>query len=293
MLIFNALAKRQGVTLPGIGALYVTVAPATMPQPGIITPPINRVELAPEEQSTLPHIFDLIAQENQIDIEQAQELYYRWLAGVCSENGVAIYAVGSIRDGIFTPDPELAGVLNVIHRDPVKLPNRVEPKRVILWIACGIAAGIIIAFGLISWLEYGSPMPDFSKTNTQQTQAVTADTLPMSTLTPAQPLATDSVAVAASQQEVTTATPSTAAVSTSSGPRYCVIVGTYSTDANAEKFIASAKKINQALTYEKIPQANGRILISVFSSGSEAEAAKQKTQIEGQFEGAWIYKAKS
>ena len=106
-LVYNALAKRQGVVLPGIGTLYAVTVPAEMQKPGVVTPPVNRVELVTDELPGIPHIVDLIAGYDQTDPEQAREIYNRWLAENCSEEGVTIGAVGNIREGVFTPDPGL------------------------------------------------------------------------------------------------------------------------------------------------------------------------------------------
>ena len=48
-LVYNALAKRQGVVLPGIGTLYAVTVPAEMQKPGVVTPPVNQVELVTDE----------------------------------------------------------------------------------------------------------------------------------------------------------------------------------------------------------------------------------------------------
>ena len=48
VLIFNTLSARQGLSLPGIGDLYVETEPAVMEQAGVVTPPKYRVVLADE-----------------------------------------------------------------------------------------------------------------------------------------------------------------------------------------------------------------------------------------------------
>lgn len=70
-----------------------------------------------------------------------------------------------------------------------------------------------------------------------------------------------------------------------------MIVGAYSTEQNADRFIAEARKKDDSLPYEKLPQPNGRILISIFSSDSERQAVQKKREYEVMFEGSWVYKA--
>ena len=157
-LVYNALAKRQGVVLPGIGTLYAVTVPAEMQKPGVVTPPVNRVELVTDELPGIPHIVDLIAGYDQTDPEQAREIYNRWLAENCSEEGVTIGAVGNIREGVFTPDPGLEEALNPVDTGAVRLPGRIDAKRVAMWVVFAVLIGVGISVGAIVWYEYSEQM---------------------------------------------------------------------------------------------------------------------------------------
>ena len=43
VLVFNALAKRQGINLPGVGALHVVTSAARTEERNTLVPPVNRV----------------------------------------------------------------------------------------------------------------------------------------------------------------------------------------------------------------------------------------------------------
>ncbi len=75
----------RALSCRGIGTLYAVTVPAEMQKPGVVTPPVNRVELVTDELPGIPHIVDLIAGYDQTDPEQAREIYNRWLAENCSE----------------------------------------------------------------------------------------------------------------------------------------------------------------------------------------------------------------
>lgn len=47
VLVFNALAKRQGINLPGVGALHVVTSAARTEELEHAGSPVNRVELLP------------------------------------------------------------------------------------------------------------------------------------------------------------------------------------------------------------------------------------------------------
>ena len=74
VLIFNTLSARQGLSLPGIGDLYVETEPAVMEQAGVVTPPKYRVVLADENSKGLPSVVKLVATVQGTDEEQAKEL---------------------------------------------------------------------------------------------------------------------------------------------------------------------------------------------------------------------------
>ena len=309
-LVYNALAKRQGVVLPGIGTLYAVTVPAEMQKPGVVTPPVNRVELVTDELPGIPHIVDLIAGYDQTDPEQAREMYNRWLAENCSEEGVTIGAVGNIREGVFTPDPGLEEALNPVDTGAVRLPGRIDAKRVAMWVVFAVLIGVGISVGAIVWYEYSEQMRIVRLSE----QPVLPASVPAAPDSPAVkvPAAAgsdssagesgasagvdSSAAVPAKQPEPVrepATVPAAKLVPATAAMHYYVIVGTYSTDQNAEKFIASAQKKNDKLEYAKIPMPNGKILVSVFGATAETEANRMKNEVSGLFPDAWVFKSKS
>ena len=309
-LVYNALAKRQGVVLPGIGTLYAVTVPAEMQKPGVVTPPVNRVELVTDELPGIPHIVDLIAGYDQTDPEQAREIYNRWLAENCSEEGVTIGAVGNIREGVFTPDPGLEEALNPVDTGAVRLPARIDAKRVAMWVVFAVLIGVGISVGAIVWYEYSEQMRIVRLSE----QPVLPASVPAAPDSPAVkvPAAAgsdssagesgasagvdSSAAVPAKQPEPVrepATVPAAKLVPATAAMHYYVIVGTYSTDQNAEKFIASAQKKNDKLEYAKIPMPNGKILVSVFGATAETEANRMKNEVSGLFPDAWVFKSKS
>ena len=91
--------------------------------------------------------------------------------------------------------------------------------------------------------------------------------------------------------EATVAT-NAAPVPTAVAGNYYVIAGTFSTEENADRFIASARKIDDSLPFRKIPQRNGRIMVSIFESDSQQQAVRKKREYEAIFEGVWIHRAR-
>ena len=80
VLVFNALAKRQGINLPGVGALHVVTSAARTEERNTLVPPVNRVELLPDAQPGFLDVIDLLARYGETDRDDAQQTYNSWLA---------------------------------------------------------------------------------------------------------------------------------------------------------------------------------------------------------------------
>ncbi len=290
VLIFNTLSARQGLSLPGIGDLHVETEPAVMEQAGVVTPPKYRVVLADENSKGLPSVVKLVATVQGTDEEQAKEQYTEWLAAACTEEGVVIPSVGKVQDGVFVVASDLERALNPGVVSPVYLPDNVGVKRVVTWIVLAIVVGVGLSVVLILWIESRSQIqgvnrmlpeevPAVVDTTSAMQQSVVNDTVAdILSATPVRPVAADSVSKA----------PKPAAPSVQG--KYKVIVGTYSTEANADKFIASAKQKNDTLHYEKLPRPNGRIMVVAYASDSEQEAQRMLRTLNEIFPGSWILK---
>lgn len=216
----------------------------------------------------------LVATVQGTDEEQAKEQYTEWLAAACTEEGVVIPSVGKVQDGVFVVASDLERALNPGVVSPVYLPDNVGVKRVVTWIVLAIVVGVGLSVVLILWIESRSQIQGVNRMLPEEVPAVVDTT----SATSVRPVATDSVPKAPKP-----------AVPSVQG-KYKVIVGTYSTEANADKFIASAKQKNDTLHYEKLPRPNGRIMVVAYASDSEQEAQRMLRTLNEIFPGSWILK---
>lgn len=289
ILIFNTLSARQGLSLPGIGDLYVETMPAVMEEAGVVTPPKYRVMLAGEGSMNLTSIVKLIATVQGMDEEQAKEQYTGWLAEACTEEGVVIASVGKIQDGVFVVASDLDRALNPGVSSPVYLSGKVAAKRVILWIVSAIIVGIGLSVVLIVWIESRSQIQVADRMLSEEVVAV-VDTAKVVKQSPVNDTVADTLsAMSAAPAAADTMQKATKPAASVQG-RYKVIVGTYSTEANADKFIASAKKKDSTLHYEKLPRPNGRVMVAAYASDSEQDALRMMRELNGTFPDAWILK---
>ena len=304
ILIFNTLAGHGRIVLPGIGTLGVVTAPAETNDRGEVIPPRNRVELLRDEMLDAPHVVDLLARRSGLAPDDVRENYNAWLAEACTEEGVCIGSVGQIRDDAFFIAPELEQVLNPVGTKAEKLPAQLRPGQVAGWIAGAVLLGALLSFGVIAWLEHGT------RPRTTGPESVPPAVVAAEKIQPVTTVGTDSATVSADTTvtpEPSPAASGTSAAETTPQPQqneavqpaptavagnYYVIAGTFSTEENADRFIASARKIDDSLPFRKIPQRNGRIMVSIFGSDSQQKAVRKKREYEAIFEGVWIHRAR-
>ena len=153
VLVFNALAKRQGINLPGVGALHVVTSAARTEERNTLVPPVNRVELLPDAQPGFLDVIDLLARYGETDRDDAQQTYNSWLAQVSSEEGVTIDSVGLVSEGTFRPAPQMAVVLNPAGTAPMRLPRKGSGNGFLWWVVLAVVVGAGISVGAIAWLE--------------------------------------------------------------------------------------------------------------------------------------------
>ena len=153
VLVFNALAKRQGINLPGVGALHVVTSAARTEERNTLVPPVNRVELLPDAQPGFLDVIDRLARYGETDRDDAQQTYNSWLAQVSSEEGVTIDSVGLVSEGTFRPAPQMAVVLNPAGTAPMRLPRKGSGNGLLWWVVLAVVVGAGISVGAIAWLE--------------------------------------------------------------------------------------------------------------------------------------------
>lgn len=153
VLVFNALAKRQGINLPGVGALHVVTSAARTEERNTLVPPVNRVELLPDAQPGFLDVIDLLARYGETDRDDAQQTYNSWLAQVSSEEGVTIDSVGLVSEGTFRPAPQMAVVLNPAGTAPMRLPRKGSGNGLLWWVVLAVVVGAGIPESVILSIE--------------------------------------------------------------------------------------------------------------------------------------------
>lgn len=294
-LLFNALAQRQTVVLLGIGSLRFRRVAAKL-EGSTLTPPRNMFRFSSREEGR--SLLDMLVDEAGCTREEGEEAYRRWLHRIKQGHSVVIEGVGRIEDDFFTPSEELERLLNPTSDAPVVLRRHRSLRG--LWI--GLAAVALVAVAGGAWwyvnMHSAPALTRVAQTTEKPAAEVveTADNVATeSVVEGAAELVEEVVSVAESAQspapENKPAPATTEIGEMTSGMSY-VVVGVFSTEDNARKFIEQMARRAPEMACRAYKFQGSKFMVSGFESADGAEASAFIRDHRAQFPDLWVYKRK-
>lgn len=274
-LLLNLLAQHRTVVLPGIGSLRFRRIAAKL-DGTTLTPPRNTFRYSSREEGL--SLLDEMIVVAGCTREEGEEAYRRWLHRIKQGHSVVIEGVGCIESDFFKPSEELERLLNPVAAAPIVLRRRRSLRGV--WI--GLAAVAVVgAAGAAWWYLQNRP-------------TTAPEVMAQEVVTPA-PETIDSVAVEervepAPVEEVATPEP-TAIGQMTSGVSY-VVVGVFSTEENARKYIEQMARRNPEIACRVYAFQGSKFMVSGFESTDGAEASAFIRDHRAALPDLWVYKRK-
>ena len=274
-LLLNLLAQHRTVFLPSIGTLRFGRIAAKL-DGMTLTPPRNTFRYSSREEG-LSLLDELIAVAG-CTREEGEEAYRRWLHRIKQGHSVMIEGVGCIESDFFKPSEELDRLLNPVAATPIVLRRRRSLRGV--WI--GLAVVVVVgAAGTAWWYLQNRP-------------TVAPAVVAQEVVAPA-PETIDSVAV----EEVVEPEPveevvvpeSTATGRITSGVSY-VVVGVFSTEENARKYIEQMARRNPEIACRVYAFQGSKFMVSGFESTDGVEASAFIRDHRAALPDLWVYKRK-
>ncbi len=278
-LIFDVLAHRGSVQLPGVGTLEVMRRKAKRVSESQIMPPVNAVVFSPEGSSEAADgaysVVDMLNQKEGLSMDDAWATYNAWAAGASQDGAFVIDGVGTVRDGRFEPSEELHGALNPAGDYGDGADTYDEPRRVRrgmpwwAWVLIGLLC-LAIVFACL-WFCCDGFRDRLCGDGGRRTEVVTP-VLPEAVV--------DTVAVAPLLPEPV-------------GPRFHVIAGAFAEPGNAEKLMDRLRREHPGLTLSKLVQPRtGYELVSIYSSADRAEAFRVLNRSWDVNPCMWVFEAR-
>ena len=272
-IIANQLLRRDVVFLPTVGTIRVESRSAKLSKGSEVVPPLNMVEFSSEQSGE--SLVDTVQRLASTDVEKAQDIYDRWLAKVTEEGELRVEGVGVLRDKSFVCDKAFYERLNPQGVKPVKVTRKGGDKFIwaILLLCVAVSSYFIVPF-----------IKDaiFNKPNVVAKREITENVKPSAVVDTLE----DTQVVA----EPTPAPKRSGSLECErlTSKRYYVVLGVFSTGANAAKAIREAKLTEGGGVY----YFGSKFMASAFESDDAAEAKRYKSENRGAFSELWIYQAK-
>lgn len=274
-LLLNLLAQHRTVFLPSIGTLRFGRIAAKL-DGMTLTPPRNTFRYSSREEG-LSLLDELIAVAG-CTREEGEEAYRRWLHRIKQDHSVVIEGVGCIESDFFKPSEELERLLNPVAATPIVLRRRRSLRGV--WIGLAIVV-VVCAAGTAWWYLQNRP-------------TVAPAVVAQEVVAPA-PETIDSVAVEEVVEpepvEEMVAPESTAIGRITSGVSY-VVVGVFSTEENARKYIEQMARRNPEIVCRVYAFQGSKFMVSGFESTDGAEASAFIRDHRAALPDLWVYKRK-
>lgn len=296
-LIHNTILDQGGVSLPGVGTIYVTRKPATKISSKSISAPRLTLALSPDKRSI--SIVDAIANIAQVDTTQAEDIYRRWLNKVRQDDGsISIFEVCSINNSHIVIDPLFSNKLNQSSNNEIEISYQSHTYRNI----CIILAVIAVAFVAAYWL-YSNTLKDTTSNEVQveiSTEAIADNNIDEIEiiLSDNQDVTTDGIAeeitdddIVVEEQGSTTDMIESVTIDDwreRDDIRHWVVVGSYSSEENVARAIADLEAKNPDIMFATF-QLGSMYAIAAFGSSEYADCELFKQEHMKQFKQSWIH----
>lgn len=297
-LLFNALAQRQTVVLPGVGSLRFKRIAAKL-EGSTLTPPRNMFRYSSREEGR--SLLDMLISAAGCTREEGEEAYRRWLRRIKQGHSIVIEGVGRIEEDFFKPSDELEQLLNPGASAPLTIKRRRSWRGV--WITLAAVAVIGVA-GAAWWYVQMQPTstPAVVAQKVEKTKTEVIEVAEKVDSVVAEQVATEAVPevapeVAPVQKESAPASaPTPVPVSTeigemTSGMSY-VVMGVFSTEENARKYVTQLAKRAPEIGCRIYRFQGAKFMVSGFESADGAAATTFIREHRTQFPDLWAYKRK-
>lgn len=294
-LLFNTLAQRRTVVIPGIGSLRFRRVAAKLDH-STLTPPRNMFRYSSREEGL--SLLDMIIERAGCTQQEGEEAYRRWLHRIKQGHSVVIEGVGRIEEDFFKPSEELERLLNPVASTPITLQRRRSLRGV--WIALATVALVALG-GAAWWYVQNRPLSQPKRAPmAEQTQSAEVAPKQLETVDSTMVAATAEPApveeAAAPVEAVSTPAPAPAPAPSaigemSSGVSY-VVMGVFSTEENARKYIEQLAKRAPEISCRAYRFQGSKFMVSGFESAESSEASAFIRSHRSQYPDLWVYKRK-
>ena len=299
-IIYNMLISGRGVYLPDVGSLFIERQGARRISKDKLLSPRNVVIYSTQEQA--PSLVSEIVSVAGCSVEQAQDIYERWIAKTREGNTITIGGVGVLNHRSFSTESAFGAAIN-----PKGVKTLVVRRRSNKWLYALSAVCVLIALGFFGYIMWGDDSTGGRKNSQSTSQTQTSQLAQAEGATTVDSLATGVTATATTDSSNTnsvpvaqagavtsttpTATSTTTSIASPSGYDYYVVMGIFSTEQNAALAVEQVRsKINDAECVV-LPFKN-KFMVTIYGSNNRSDCSAYAKSYKDIYPDLWVYNKK-
>ncbi|MBQ6571343.1 MAG: hypothetical protein IIX31_01515 [Alistipes sp.] len=283
-IIYNMLISGRGVRLPQVGTLYIERQGARRISEDRLLSPRNVVAFSSHEEA--PSLVDEIVAIAGCQTSQAEDIYERWKSKTLADGVLTIGGVGQLKGKSFQMEQPFNSAINPkgVKTLVVRRPKRRSNSW--LYAVCGVC--VIVALCICGYIMWGDSL--FPKSDTEKVvAAVPAEQVVEATdeeIPAAEPM------VSQPEPSVPTATvPAQTPAVQNRRYAYYVVMGVFSTEANADRAIEQVHSKASEAKCEVLPFGS-KFMVTMYGSDSREDCNTFARSYRELFPDLWIYNKK-
>ena len=283
-IIYNMLISGRGVRLPQVGTLYIERQGARRISEDRLLSPRNVVAFSSHEEA--PSLVDEIVAIAGCQASQAEDIYERWKSKTLADGVLTIGGVGQLKGKSFQMEQPFNSAINPkgVKTLVVRRPKRRSNSW--LYAACGVC--VIVALCICGYIMWGDSL--FPKSDSEKVvAAVPAEQVVEATdeeIPAAEPM------VSQPEPSVPTATvPAQTPAVQNRRYAYYVVMGVFSTEANADRAIEQVHSKASEAKCEVLPFGS-KFMVTMYGSDSREDCNTFARSYRELFPDLWIYNKK-
>ena len=289
-LIYNTLITSGGVLLPEVGSIFIERRPATSASKKRIVAP--RYELSFSSHRPATSIVDNIQLSADITSKEALDIYERWLDKVRVDGVVTIEGVGVLRNKSFVADSAILAQINPVDNTVIEVITK--KNRVALYLALLLLIPTIIAGVKYFVLPNDEEQENEVVAEITETEVVPQPEQIVTPIVEEEDIVTEEVELVEPVIEQIIQEPEPVVIDDwreNSDIRHWAVIGSYSTEENVNRAIATLEKQHPDLKFSSF-KLGSMYAVSPFGS-TDREACKEfVSNYSDDFKQIWIHTPK-
>ena len=290
-LIYNTLITSGGVLLPEVGTIFIERKSATALSKKRISAP--RYELSFSSHRPATSIVDSIQLATNISEKEALDIYGRWLDKVRIDGVVTIEGVGVLRNKSFVADSTLLSQLNPSNSAVIEVVTK--KNRVALY----FAPILLMIVAIIAGVKYFAQPSCNNQTNDVAAEVTESGVVsqPEQNVAPVieeKNLISEDIEVVEPVVDKATQEPEPEVIDDwreNSDIRHWTVIGSYSTEDNANRAIANLEKQHPHLKFSSF-KLGSMYAVSPFGSTDRETCEEFVSNYRDDFKQIWIHTPK-